>query len=328
MPPGQPLEESEPPRRKRSRREASQAPAARPARAVSGVGAPAKRKRGAPTPKARPARQPAEKPKRGRWRGGTLLERWQRIRWIAGWVWRLRVPIALAAGLIIILIYVNRPVPQIAPLFTQEVQYWAPQLIRWSMAYGVEVNVLATLMQIESCGWPDAESSVGAQGLFQVMPFHFDEAEQARMTDPELNAQKGAGVIADCLRRAKGNVGLAMACYNGGPSLINVSQDNWPAESRSYYQWGTGIYGDAQRGLSRSETLEAWLEAGGVGLCQRAAARLRLPTPSLALRATSTPRLPTSPVSASPSASAPSGPPSALPPNTSPPGALPTYAFE
>ena len=61
------------------------------------------------------------------------------------------------------------PTGGIAPLFTPEIQHWAPQIVAWAGAVGIDPNMAATVMQIESCGDPNAVSSTGAQGLFQVM---------------------------------------------------------------------------------------------------------------------------------------------------------------
>src|SRR5688500_10923905 len=61
----------------------------------------------------------------------------------------------------------------VAPLFTNEIDYWSSDLVRWANAYDLDPNLLATVMQIESCGHPTVVSRAGAQGLFQVMPFHF-----------------------------------------------------------------------------------------------------------------------------------------------------------
>jgi hypothetical protein len=49
-------------------------------------------------------------------------------------------------------------VTSLSPVFTPEVQYWADDIMRWSNAYGVDANLVATVMQIESCGDPQAVS--------------------------------------------------------------------------------------------------------------------------------------------------------------------------
>lgn len=162
-----------------------------------------------------------------------------------------------------------RVVSGIAPLFTPEVQYWSADIERWALAYDLDPNLLATVMQIESCGHADVSSSAGAQGLFQVMPFHFSAGEN--QLDPETNAARGASFLSQCLDWAGGDPAMAMACYNGGPSVLNRPFASWAAETQRYYVWGATIYNDAQQGLSSSPSLEHWLNAGGASLCRRAA---------------------------------------------------------
>jgi len=163
----------------------------------------------------------------------------------------------------------------IAPLFTEEVVYWEDSLQRWAKEYDLDPNLLATVMQIESCGHPTVASSAGAQGLFQVMPLHFATGED--QLDPDTNARRGIGVLVDCLGWAEGNIGLATACYNGGPSVLVNPIETWTDESQRYYRWATGIYADAQADRAASDTLTAWLEAGGIYLCDQAAAAQREP---------------------------------------------------
>lgn len=161
------------------------------------------------------------------------------------------------------------PSGAIAPLFTDEVLHWEESIERWATTYALDPNLLATVMQIESCGHPNVSSHAGAQGLFQVMPYHFAVGES--QLDPDTNAMRGADVLNDCLRRTGGNAGLAMACYNGGPSVIGKAYTDWFGEVQRYYTWGTGIYADAQKGRAHSSTLDSWLNAGGINLCNLAA---------------------------------------------------------
>lgn len=162
----------------------------------------------------------------------------------------------------------------ISMVFSAEVQHWAPQIIAWAEAHDLDPDMVATVMQIESCGDPNARSIAGAQGLFQVMPFHFTTGED--MLDPDTNARRGMNYLAEGLRLANGNFGLALAGYNGGHGVIGRNWDNWPSETRRYYTWGNGIYAEAKSGAETSETLASWMAAGGRSLCNQAASSLGL----------------------------------------------------
>jgi soluble lytic murein transglycosylase-like protein len=160
----------------------------------------------------------------------------------------------------------------LAPLFTPEIQYWANNITRWSAEHGVDPNIAATVMQIESCGNPNARSSAGASGLFQVMPFHFLAYENA--FDPEINALRGLNYLAQSLERSGGDARLALAGYNGGIGVIGRSESSWAAETIRYAYWGSGIYADALQNANTSARLNEWLAAGGAGLCRQARERL------------------------------------------------------
>lgn len=166
----------------------------------------------------------------------------------------------------------------ISPIFSPEVQHWAPQIVAWAQAHNLDPNMAATVMQIESCGDPNAVSIAGAQGLFQVMPFHFEAHEN--MQDPDTNARRGLAYLAARLVQTNGDVGRAFAGYNGGHGAAATSWDNWAHETQRYYVWSTGIYAEAQQGLSESPTLQQWMVAGGASLCRQAAQRLGL-TPAV-----------------------------------------------
>jgi hypothetical protein len=162
----------------------------------------------------------------------------------------------------------------LSPIFTQEIQYWGQQIKQWAVEFDLDPNLVATVMQIESCGNPDAQSSAGAMGLFQVMPFHFQPFDNPY--DPETNARRGMAYLQRSLIAAGGDPGLALAGYNGGISLINQSQSDWPAETQRYLYWGSGIYADAASGMTESPRLNEWLGHAG-GMCSRAKERLNLP---------------------------------------------------
>lgn len=162
----------------------------------------------------------------------------------------------------------RRVATQLAPFFTPQVTYWNANILQWAEAYQIDPNLVATIMQIESCGDPEAVSSAGAQGLMQVMPQHF--AAGQNMRDPDTNARRGLDILTECLYspyNTEQDVGMAFACYNGGPSIFVNTWEYWPQQSRDYYIWGTNIYQDARANAATSDTLNEWLLAGGQTLC-------------------------------------------------------------
>ncbi|MFO3796884.1 MAG: lytic transglycosylase domain-containing protein [Anaerolineales bacterium] len=168
----------------------------------------------------------------------------------------------------------STPLPsqaQIAVLFTPEVRYWESAILRWSQIYQLEANLIATVMQIESCGDPFARSSAGAMGLFQVMPYHFAEGENP--FDIETNARRGLAYLKRALTSASGDVRLALAAYNGGMMRLGQDEWMWPSETQRYVYWGTRIYEDARRGQEVSPGLQEWLAYGGRSLCAQARSR-------------------------------------------------------
>ena len=160
---------------------------------------------------------------------------------------------------------------RLTSLFTPEVLYWEKNIIEWAQAWNLDPNLVATVMQIESCGDPNALSRSGAMGLFQVMPYHFNSDELPYK--PNINAKRGLGYLRDALDEHN-SVRLAFAGYNGGIGISGKSESYWKDETIRYVYWGTGIYKDAQQGRDSSPRLEEWLSYGGASLCAQANDRL------------------------------------------------------
>ncbi len=161
-------------------------------------------------------------------------------------------------------------VPQgdLPEFFSPSVRYWETDILSWSKDWSLDPLLVATVMQIESCGDPQAISPAGAQGLFQVMPFHF--ASDEKMLNPSINAQRGLAYLSQSYQKANGDITLTLAGYNGGHGQITQDPTFWPEETKHYTTWGSGIYQDALTGKTKSDTLTAWLNAGGWRLCQQA----------------------------------------------------------
>ncbi len=156
---------------------------------------------------------------------------------------------------------------RLAAVFTPQVLRWEADILRWADEAGLDPNLVATVMQIESCGYAQAVSRAGAMGLFQVMPYHFAEGEDS--FDPNTNARRGLAY----LRKSLDNFGsphMAMAGYNGGINGASRPAAAWAQETRDYVYWGENIYADAAAGRENSPVLQEWLAAGGASLCAQA----------------------------------------------------------
>ena len=163
----------------------------------------------------------------------------------------------------------------LSPIFTPEIHYWADSILRWAAEAGLDPNLAAVVMQIESCGDPRATSRAGAMGLFQVMPYHFVAGENPYQ--PDTNALRGLGYLKRSLDKAGGNARLALAGYNGGIGVIGRSEWNWAAETVRYVKYGFPIYEDARGGATSSAALNEWYGRYGASLCRQAAQRLGIP---------------------------------------------------
>jgi len=160
----------------------------------------------------------------------------------------------------------------ISPIFTEQIQYWEADIVRWASASSLDPNLVAVVMQVESCGDPRALSRAGAMGLFQVMPFHFHITDNP--FNPDTNASRGLDYLARSLETAGGNARLAMAGYNGGLGVIARGEWTWAAETQRYIRYAAPIYEDARNGATTSAALDEWYMNYGASLCRQASKRL------------------------------------------------------
>jgi hypothetical protein len=166
---------------------------------------------------------------------------------------------------------------------------WAPLLETAGASHGVDPELLAIVLLVESGGNPRAGSHAGARGLMQVMPatgtsiavergiVAFDPAE---LYEPATCIDFGAYYLAQQLRAFgrrddpdwQYSVRLAAAAYNGGPG--NARSGTWPSETRSYVKWVGGMW--SERHQPDSPTYREWLAAGGYRLVQSAQQQLAM----------------------------------------------------
>jgi len=91
-------------------------------------------------------------------------------------------------------------------------------LVREGRDAGLDPRLLLSVLLVEDPALDSAAVSfVGAVGLMQVMPFHAGQwgCPDGDLRSPDVNICHGARILAHQLRRAKGNMDLALLRYNG-----------------------------------------------------------------------------------------------------------------
>jgi soluble lytic murein transglycosylase-like protein len=84
---------------------------------------------------------------------------------------------------------------------------------------GIPLSLLTALAWEESRMDPRARSGAGARGLLQLMPRTANALSLAR-DDPAANIHAGARYLSQLLSRFDGDVELALAAYNAGPTVV------------------------------------------------------------------------------------------------------------
>ena len=107
---------------------------------------------------------------------------------------------------------------------------------------GLPVNFFTRLIWRESAFQPHAVSPAGAQGVAQFMPGTASERGLADPFDPAAAIPASARLLAD-LAQQFGNLGLAAAAYNAGPTRLKKwldGQVDMPFETQQYVLAITG----------------------------------------------------------------------------------------
>ncbi|WP_238120797.1 MULTISPECIES: lytic transglycosylase domain-containing protein [unclassified Xanthobacter] len=117
---------------------------------------------------------------------------------------------------------------------------------------GLPATVFTRLIWRESSFRPHVVSRAGAQGIAQFMPGTARERGLDDPFDPQTAIPASAALLADLARRF-GNLGLAAAAYNAGPSRVSafLAGGGLPQETRTYVRLITGRTAEDWAALKR-----------------------------------------------------------------------------
>jgi soluble lytic murein transglycosylase len=107
----------------------------------------------------------------------------------------------------------------------------------YARKYSLDPALVKAVVKAESNFNPRSVSSAGARGLMQVMPATALEMEIYDLYDPSQNIAAGSLYLRRMFERFDGDLDLALAAYNAGPSSVEKYGGVPPyAETRVYLE--------------------------------------------------------------------------------------------
>ncbi len=126
-------------------------------------------------------------------------------------------------------VYIKEKKVEVQGLDVQEL------IVRVARRYGVAPGIIRAIIRVESEMRENVVSSKGAIGLMQIMP---ETARDMGIDDPwdtRQNIVAGTRYFALLLRRYNGDIRLALAAYNAGPSVVDKYHGIPPFEETREY---------------------------------------------------------------------------------------------
>jgi len=139
-------------------------------------------------------------------------------------------------------------------LLDDRASLYLPLIKRQAEKHGVDERLVHAVISVESCFDPNAVSTVGAQGLMQLMPATAKSLGVSNPYNPGENIGGGVAYLKQMITRFK-EVRLALAAYNAGPGAVERHGGVPPfAETQSYVARVLDLYegrSGTPAGLSR-----------------------------------------------------------------------------
>ncbi len=122
-----------------------------------------------------------------------------------------------------------------------------------SREHDMDASLIAAVIRAESNGNRFAVSKKGAMGLMQLMPTTAYELRVRDPFDPEDNIDGGVRYLRYLLERFNGDLTLALAAYNAGPTVVERHGNVPPiTETKQYVKKVLSMYNGSSPGFSSS----------------------------------------------------------------------------
>lgn len=116
----------------------------------------------------------------------------------------------------------------------------------YSNKYGLDPNLVSSIIKAESNFNPNAVSKAGASGLMQLMPETANALGVTNIFNPEENIEGGTKYFRTLLDDFNQNLPLALAAYNAGPETVKKTNSIPPiTETKNYVEKVLKFYKEA-----------------------------------------------------------------------------------
>ena len=126
------------------------------------------------------------------------------------------------------------------------------EIAKAARLHDVDSLLVASVVEVESTFRPSAGSHKGAVGLMQLLPTTAG-LSRAKLKNPRTNLEAGSAYLAEMIDRFDGDLGLALAAYNAGPTNVRRYNGVPPfPETEQYVEKVLSRYVDYHRALWQS----------------------------------------------------------------------------